>query len=71
MLLFRRIVSAALLVTCVQSFTASPRRVVPSQTALGATIAVFGASGLLAQECVYQALENGDTVIGLTRCVIV
>jgi hypothetical protein len=31
------------------------------------TIAVFGASGLTAQECVYQALQNGDTVIGLTR----
>jgi len=33
------------------------------------TIAVIGASGLTAQECVYQALKNGDTVIGLTRCV--
>lgn len=31
------------------------------------TIAVFGASGLTGQECVYQALKNGDTVIGLTR----
>jgi len=31
------------------------------------TIAVFGASGLTASECVYQALQNGDTVIGLTR----
>lgn len=33
------------------------------------TIAVFGASGLTGQECVYQALQNGDTVIGLTRFV--
>lgn len=31
------------------------------------TIAVFGASGLTASECVYQALKNGDTVVGLTR----
>lgn len=33
------------------------------------TIAVFGASGLTAQECVYQALKNGDSVVGLTRYV--
>lgn len=31
------------------------------------TIAVFGASGLTASECVYQALKNGDSVVGLTR----
>jgi nucleoside-diphosphate-sugar epimerase len=31
------------------------------------TVAVFGASGLTAAECVYQALKNGDTVVGLTR----
>lgn len=31
------------------------------------TIAVFGASGLTAAECVFQALKNGDTVVGLTR----
>jgi len=31
------------------------------------TIAVIGASGLTAQECVYQALNDGDKVIGLTR----
>ncbi len=36
-------------------------------TALDATIAVFGASGLTAQECVYQALKDGDKVVGLTR----
>ena len=28
---------------------------------------VFGASGLTAQECIYQALKDGDTVVGLTR----
>ena len=33
------------------------------------TIAVFGASGLTASECVYQALKDGDKVVGLTRCV--
>jgi len=33
------------------------------------TIAVIGASGLTASECVYQALQNGDNVVGLTRCV--
>ena len=32
-----------------------------------ANIAVFGASGLTSSECVYQALQNGDTVVGLTR----
>lgn len=31
------------------------------------TIAVFGASGLTASECVYQALKAGDKVVGLTR----
>lgn len=31
------------------------------------TIAVFGASGLTASECVFQALKNGDKVVGLTR----
>mmetsp|Transcript_23981 Transcript_23981/g.40744 ORF Transcript_23981/g.40744 Transcript_23981/m.40744 type:complete len:281 (-) Transcript_23981:550-1392(-) len=31
------------------------------------TIAVIGASGLTASECVYQALNNGDNVVGLTR----
>jgi hypothetical protein len=38
-----------------------------SATSLDATIAVFGASGLTAQECVYQALRDGDKVVGLTR----
>jgi uncharacterized protein YbjT (DUF2867 family) len=31
------------------------------------TIAVLGASGLTGSECVYQALKDGDNVIGLTR----
>jgi len=40
----------------------------PSTSALSMkTIAVIGASGLTASECVYQALQDGDTVIGLTR----
>lgn len=41
----------------------------PSFTQLnaGKTIAIFGASGLTSSECVYQALKNGDKVIGLTR----
>lgn len=36
-------------------------------SSLCATIAVFGCSGLLAKECVYQALKDGNTVVGLTR----
>jgi len=46
-----------------------PRRVVTSSTTSleMATIAVFGASGLTSSECVYQALERGDTVVGLAR----
>lgn len=36
-------------------------------TSLQANIAVFGASGLTASECVYQALKDGDNVVGLTR----
>jgi len=31
------------------------------------TIAVIGASGLTASECVHQALANGDKVVGLAR----
>eukprot|EP00979_Chaetoceros_neogracilis_P019010 scaffold11600_cov256-Chaetoceros_neogracile.AAC.12 len=38
-----------------------------SSTLCMKTIAVFGASGLASSECVYQALKNGDTVIGLAR----
>ena len=33
------------------------------------TIAVIGASGLTASECVYQALQDGNNVVGLTRNV--
>ena len=33
------------------------------------TIAVIGASGLTAAECVYQALKDGHNVVGLTRNV--
>lgn len=42
-------------------------RAVASNTELGATIAVIGASGLTAAECVYQGLKNGDSIVGLTR----
>mmetsp|Transcript_3829 Transcript_3829/g.5759 ORF Transcript_3829/g.5759 Transcript_3829/m.5759 type:complete len:279 (+) Transcript_3829:80-916(+) len=52
------------------SFTArhvSHRAPVSSSALCMKTIAVFGASGLTSSECVYQALENGDSVIGLTR----
>lgn len=31
------------------------------------TIAIFGASGLTSSECIFQALQNGHEVIGLTR----
>lgn len=31
------------------------------------TIAIFGASGLTASECIHQALGQGDHVVGLTR----
>ena len=31
------------------------------------TIAVIGASGLTSQECIFQALEEGNKVVGLTR----
>jgi hypothetical protein len=48
-----------------------PRLHARSSSCLSATIAVIGASGLTAQECVYQALQNGDTVVGLTRYVLV
>jgi hypothetical protein len=34
------------------------------------TIAVIGASGLTAQECVLQALERDYNVVGLTRWVL-
>mmetsp|Transcript_1593 Transcript_1593/g.2284 ORF Transcript_1593/g.2284 Transcript_1593/m.2284 type:complete len:81 (+) Transcript_1593:62-304(+) len=50
---------------------ASPSRSSQSQSSSSMlsmkTIAVFGASGLTSSECVYQALKNGDKVVGLTR----
>ena len=61
-------VATALLVGSTSAFVATKSpSVVSSTTALQANIAVFGASGLTAQECIYQALKDGDTVIGLTR----
>jgi putative NADH-flavin reductase len=46
----------------------SPLSVARSESSLQMkTIAVFGASGLTASECVFQALKEGDNVIGLTR----
>jgi hypothetical protein len=61
--------STALLGTAA-AFVSPQRRAVGAAmttTALDATIAVFGASGLTASECVYQALRDGDKVVGLTR----
>lgn len=46
-----------------------PARGQSSSALCMSTIAVFGASGLTASECVYQALQNGDEVVGLTRYV--
>eukprot|EP01083_Nonionella_stella_P086664 240900_1 len=56
--------------TAAFSFTAKPvshSTSVSSSSLSMKTIAVFGASGLTSSECVYQALKNGDTVIGLAR----
>ena len=61
--------ATALLVGSTSAFV-SPRTSTnnsPSTSQLQATIAVFGASGLTSQECIYQALKDGDAVIGLTR----
>lgn len=66
-----RIVSIISLIGTATAFVSQPgqRSVALKNTALyaGKTIAVFGASGLTAQECVYQALKDGDKVVGLTR----
>ena len=60
--------SAAILGTTNAFVAPRPNHAISSSsTTLDATIAVFGASGLTAQECVYQALKDGDTVVGLTR----
>ena len=57
---------AALLGTAA-AFAPASRAATRASTSLDATIAVFGASGLTAQECVFQALKDGDKVVGLTR----
>eukprot|EP00522_Entomoneis_paludosa_P003250 CAMPEP_0172470932 /NCGR_PEP_ID=MMETSP1065-20121228/67549_1 /TAXON_ID=265537 /ORGANISM="Amphiprora paludosa, Strain CCMP125" /LENGTH=279 /DNA_ID=CAMNT_0013229007 /DNA_START=81 /DNA_END=920 /DNA_ORIENTATION=+ len=73
---FSSVIAALLLPAAAQAFAPSVRgqQQRSSSSALDATIAVIGASGLTAQECVYQALANGDSVVGLTRnpanCVI-
>lgn len=67
--------TAAILLTSLASATAfsftgkSVSHSVPvtSSSLCMKTIAIFGASGLTSSECVYQALKNGDNVIGLTR----
>eukprot|EP00578_Thalassiosira_sp_NH16_P016570 CAMPEP_0181110464 /NCGR_PEP_ID=MMETSP1071-20121207/18733_1 /TAXON_ID=35127 /ORGANISM="Thalassiosira sp., Strain NH16" /LENGTH=272 /DNA_ID=CAMNT_0023194247 /DNA_START=36 /DNA_END=854 /DNA_ORIENTATION=+ len=61
------LLTAASAIGAANAFVAPQQRPTPSSTALDATIAVFGASGLTAQECVYQALKDGDNVVGLTR----
>lgn len=58
--------AAAVLGTAATAF-APTRQQRRAPTALDATIAVFGASGLTASECVYQGLRDGDKVVGLTR----
>jgi hypothetical protein len=53
--------------------TASTKTFIPrnsKSTLFMKTIAVFGSSGLTASECVYQGIQNGDTVVGLTRYVV-
>mmetsp|Transcript_25313 Transcript_25313/g.38878 ORF Transcript_25313/g.38878 Transcript_25313/m.38878 type:complete len:271 (+) Transcript_25313:72-884(+) len=59
-------IATALLADSTSAFVAT-KSPSSSSTALQANIAVFGASGLTAQECVYQALKDGDSVFGLTR----
>ena len=61
-------IATALLAGSASAFVATNKSPsVSSSTALNANIAVFGASGLTAQECIFQALKDGDTVVGLTR----
>jgi nucleoside-diphosphate-sugar epimerase len=66
-----KLISSLALLSGVSAFTGTPlvpRTVSSSSSALCMkTIAVFGASGLTASECVYQALKEGDKVVGLTR----
>lgn len=74
--MLRSVALLPLLLGCTNAFTSPFARGTrlegaPSTSSTSAlcmkNIAVFGASGLTAAECVYQALENGDSVIGLTR----
>ena len=60
-------IATSLLVGSTSAFVSPRTTAIPSTSQLQATIAVFGASGLTSQECIYQALKDGDTVIGLTR----
>ncbi|GMH59704.1 hypothetical protein TrRE_jg7492 [Triparma retinervis] len=61
------LLSLATVLGSVSSFNSAFVGRSPPSTALNAKIAVFGASGLTGQEVVYQALKNGDEVVGLTR----
>lgn len=61
------LLTAAAAVGTTTAFVATQQRTTTSTTALDATIAVFGASGLTASECVYQAIKDGDKVVGFTR----
>jgi hypothetical protein len=72
--MIRCISSLLLLASAASAFTspfvrgsASLSAVRSESTLCMKTIAVFGASGLTASECVYQALKEGDNVVGLTR----
>lgn len=73
-MMIRCISSLLLLASAADAFTSpfvrgsAPLSVVRSESSLCMkTIAVFGASGLTASECVYQALKEGDNVVGFTR----
>ena len=63
----RSLLTAAAVLGTTTAFVSPQQRTASSSTSLDATIAVFGASGLTASECVYQALQDGDKVVGLTR----
>mmetsp|Transcript_36861 Transcript_36861/g.42038 ORF Transcript_36861/g.42038 Transcript_36861/m.42038 type:complete len:277 (+) Transcript_36861:132-962(+) len=65
-MIFRSGIVASLIFLTVDSFSPNNNNARSSSLCMS-TIAVIGASGLTASECVYQALKNGDKVIGLTR----
>lgn len=71
---FSTLLSAAAVLGSASAFAPVQQQRSASSTSLDATIAVFGASGLTAQECIFQALKDGDNVVGLTRnpsnCVV-